>query len=188
LNDCSKFLFYFFLFLIKKSFLKKVHEWRAYNNDDEPARKGVSAGLWDVDNQAYVGKVFDGEIWRAARIQVPSPGSGTYGSLNGEYHFFQNGGYYLVNNPNYHYYWVDTYIYPWDLTNAVKVPMAVNGSFVLNVGRLQANGQVFINRANSLGFPYTPEGGMETYVKNYQTLVCDPRPANKCSKFIKVLI
>jgi hypothetical protein len=161
----------------------KVHEWRQYNNDDEPARKGVSAGLWDVDNQAYVGKIFDGDIWRAARIQVENPGRGIYASSGGNYAYFQTGGYYLVNNPNYHYYWVDTYLYPWSLTNAVKVPLAQNSTFVLNVARLQVNGQVQVNRANSFGFPYTPVGGVETFVKNYQTLVCDPRPANKCSKF-----
>jgi hypothetical protein len=162
-----------------------VHEWREYRNDDEPVRNGVSAGLWDVDNEAYVGKVYDGDIWRAARIQTNNPGSGTYGSMNGNYAFFPTGGYYLFNNPNYHYYWVDTFIYPQTLKNAVKVPMSINGTFVLNVGRAQVNGQVNVNRANSFGFPYTPEGGVEAYVKNYQTLVCDPRPANKCSKFLK---
>jgi hypothetical protein len=168
--------------------LNQVHEWREYNNDDEPARKGISAGLWDVDNQAYVGKIFDGVVFSAARIQINNPGSGTYGSLGRKYAHFPKGGYYLVNNPNYHYYWVDTFLFPWDLKNAVKIPVTSTSISALIVARIQINGQVFINRANPLGFPYTPEGGMLTYVKNYQTLVCDPRPANKCSKFIKVLI
>jgi hypothetical protein len=133
---------------------------------------------------AYVGKYFDGWIWNSGRVQTSEPGKGVYTFENGKLVNHPNGGQYLVDNPNNHYYWIDSPSRISSATNAVSVKVNNQSKIALYIGRLQVDGQVQIGTASDVGFAYADQNGALRYAKNFQILACDPRPANKCSKFL----
>jgi hypothetical protein len=160
-----------------------VHEWKAFNNDDAPTKDGIAAGLYDVDNMAYVGKGDVGTII-GARIQVSEPENGAYLMKSGKSYRQKNGAFYLVDNPNYHYYWVDSRAgtaHP----NAIVVKTAESSTVSSYIGRLQVDGKTNVGRASAvIGMVFVGSNGMAQVGKSYQVLVCDPKPVNPCSKFI----
>jgi hypothetical protein len=139
--------------------------------------------LYDVNNTAYVGKYFEGFVWRIARVQVSQPNRGIYLIKNGKLVNFPSGGYYLADNPNNHYYWIDLPEIISTATNAVTVKQNEQYPTISRVGRVQIDGQLQIGTANELGLANADEKGDLRYARSYQILVCDPRPANQCSEF-----
>jgi hypothetical protein len=159
-----------------------VHEWKSYNNDDAPVTDGVAAGLYDVDNMAYVGKGFNDIIDRVARIQVTEPGKGLYMSKSGLPFFQQSGGFYLYNNPNYDYHWVDA-TSEFMPSNIVRIKIGGPQSLDCYAGRLQVDGQTQVSLvAHTMGMFFF-DGNTEKVSLNYQVLACTPKPAYQCSKF-----
>jgi hypothetical protein len=131
---------------------------------------------------AYVGKINDGEVFRAARLQISQPGAGFYASSSGLLYYRESGGTYLYNNPKYSYYWIDSsrLLSP---PNAVYIPTTGPNSYGSYVTRLQVNGQTHVaNAFQRGGMYYVDEKGAERNSRNYQVLVCDPKPANPCSE------
>jgi hypothetical protein len=131
---------------------------------------------------AYVGKINDGEVFRAARLQTSQPGAGFYAASSGRPFFRESGGTYLYNNPNYSYYWIDSFSSLIPL-NAVYIPTAGPNSYGIHIARLQISGQTHVSIApQPTGIFYIDDKGVERIARNYQLLVCDPKPANPCSE------
>lgn len=134
----------------------------------------------------YVGKVNDGYHNKAAAVQVSQPGAGIYTTKSGAPFFVESGGYFLVNNPNYTYYWIDSFYKDPVPSNVVEARIAGPNSFLCFVGRVQVNGQIFMGiAAQGYGLTASAPNISQSLVYNYQVLVCDPKPSNPCSKFVK---
>lgn len=159
-----------------------VHEWKKFDETNNPEKDGLSAGLYDINNKAFVGKYFYDGSWNPGRVQTLKPKSGMYTLARGSIFYSEKDAYYLVNNPKYHYYWVDTYAFD-QVTNGVEIKYNDEGLMYSYVGRVQIDGQMQVAtvlRAVGLIFPRTD--GLQHYISSYQVLACDPLPNNPCSK------
>jgi len=159
-----------------------VHEWKKFDSSNSPDKDGISAGLFDINNKAYVGKAFYENMWNPGRIQTTKPNSGIYTMSRGSFHYSQDDAYYLVNNPKYHYYWVDTYAYD-QVPNGVEIKYTDEGLMYSYVGRIQINGQMEVATIlRAVGLLYPRSDGVQHYISSYQVLACDPEPANPCKQ------
>lgn len=143
---------------------------------------GIYAGLFDIDNKAYVGKTLFYGMWFVGRIQTSSPSPGIYTSGGSSLYYNKDNGYYLVNNPKYHYYWVDSYL---DnvVPNGVKVKLSDQGLMSIYIGRVQVDGQMQVATVSlPVGLSYSRADGVQDYVANFQILACEPIPVNACSE------
>lgn len=134
----------------------------------------------------YVGKYDFTDFWSIGRIQISQPNTGIYAFIN-EKVVYRTGGYYLKNNPNYNYHWIDVsaeeiYYVP----NSVTSKLTNQGAVLILIGRVQINGQVQIGSASDSGLIIPNKNNEMAYAKNFQILVCDPKPANPCSKFLNL--
>lgn len=149
-----------------------------YKNDDAPAKNGISAGLFEPNNVAYVGKA-ETTFWCPGRIQIVDQ-TGFYSTGKGGQTYLANGSYYLADNLNYTYYWS---VYKGELpSNAVHVRPLV-GAFTFPVVRAKVDGKTKIGyfiSPNPLGF-FPSENGNEM-LSDFEFLVCDPIPKYPCSK------
>jgi len=158
-----------------------VHDWKKLDGNNDPEKDGISAGFYDTNNKAFVGKV-QNDFFKPGRIQKTQPNSGGYSIFGGVSYYSKNDAYYLVNNPNYHYYWVDSFG-PNAVKNAVQVRTRPETLNYYSVGRLQIDGQMTVGPMTlPIGYFYTKANGLERFVTSYQVLACDPVPANPCKQ------
>ncbi|KAG5667263.1 hypothetical protein PVAND_015251 [Polypedilum vanderplanki] len=156
-----------------------INNWQPYKNDDAPAKNGISAGEYDCNNTAYVGKAKDGGVYYPGRIQISSQ-SGIYFAGNGKMVYRSNGSYYLVDNPNYTYYWV-----PFDgISSPNNTVYARNdvGSWKFAFGRININKKTQIGKVL---FPYlilSNDNENVTLYNDYEVLVCKPEPKYQCAQ------
>ncbi|KAG5668129.1 hypothetical protein PVAND_016081 [Polypedilum vanderplanki] len=156
-----------------------IHNWQPYNNDNAPAKNGISAGDFDCNNTAYVGKGNPNGPWRPGRIQTVGA-SGLYTVQKGAEFYVQNGSYYLVDNPNYTYKWKQ---FDGKLPdNAVNVRNNV-GNLYFAVTRIKTDGRVRIGKFMGLEaeFP-TLDGTSTKFYNDYEVLTCDPHPKYQCGQ------
>ncbi|KAG5672871.1 hypothetical protein PVAND_002959 [Polypedilum vanderplanki] len=158
-----------------------INNWQPYKNDESPVKNGVSAGEYDCNNTAYVGKINDTNqgVYVPGRIQI-SPKSGLIFTSNGQTFFNTNASYYLVDNLNHTYYWV-----PFDgntlPNNTVYVRNEV-GSWKYGIGRIKVNGHTEIGK---IAYPlmFIPDNmGYESAYTDYEVLVCIPEPKFQCGQ------
>ncbi|KAG5667239.1 hypothetical protein PVAND_015229 [Polypedilum vanderplanki] len=160
-----------------------VNNWQPYNNDDAPNKNGVSAGFYDCNNAAYVGKGKSLGIFIPGRIQTTTP-TGLFLNSGGKEIIMKNGTYYLVDNPNYTYRWgrFDNKL----PENAVYVRNDV-GNFHMPIARVKVNGRMKIGRMIFPAAGIANDDGIDQFHTNSEILVCDPWPKYKCAQQWKKL-
>ncbi|KAG5672141.1 hypothetical protein PVAND_002295 [Polypedilum vanderplanki] len=159
------------------------NKWLPYNNDNAPAQNGISAGLFDCENPAYVGKRETLGIVLPGRIQTTSPSS-FYTISAGKESFMSNGSFYLADNPNYSYYWVPC---SGEIPSNVVLINQPVGLLSMGISRVKVNGKMLIERF-LLPVSQSPgTDGMLTSYYDFEILVCDPWPKYKCAQQWKKL-
>mgnify|MGYP003449547166 CR=1 FL=1 len=162
--------------------LFQVHERKKFDESNSPEKDGISAGLYDINTKAYVGKFIYKEMYKPGRIQTTKPKPGIYTTARGANYYDDKNAYYLVNNPKYHYYWVDSFEDNF-IANAVSVKITDTGLMNFYIGRNQIDGQMQVAPiALSIGMMYPGYDGLEHFATSFQILACDPLPNNPCSK------
>ncbi|KAG5671056.1 hypothetical protein PVAND_001274 [Polypedilum vanderplanki] len=157
-----------------------INNWQPYKNDNAPSKNGISAGLHECGNHAYVGK---GKIssWIPGRIQTVGK-TGFYTMGKRSQAFLANGSYYLADNPNYTYYWQP---FRGSLpNNAVQVRPDI-GAITYPVIRVKIDGHVKIGyfvAPNSNGFFPSNDGTENEVINDFEFLVCDPVPKYHCEQ------
>ncbi|KAG5667237.1 hypothetical protein PVAND_015227 [Polypedilum vanderplanki] len=158
-----------------------INNWEQYNNDDAPAKNGISAGEYDCNNTAYVGKAKRVPIFTPGRIQI-HPQKGFFLTNNP---FITNTSYYLVDNRNYNYYWV-----PANGNNPPNNTVYVrsdSGTWKFGIGRVKTNGQMKIGKILYPVMTVSNDNGPPSFFNDFEILVCDPWPKYKCAQQWKKL-
>ncbi|KAG5676535.1 hypothetical protein PVAND_006361 [Polypedilum vanderplanki] len=154
-----------------------IHSWVEYKG--ESSINGVSAGFYDCNNTAYVGKVMIASVhWILGRIQTVG-NSGIYTSISGRLAYIQNGSSFLVDNPNYSYYWVD--YKGKSPNNAVRVRTATS-IFSMPIGRTKINGKMNLGMVIDPSANFLNDNGIDETHTNFEILVCDPWPKFQCGQ------
>jgi hypothetical protein len=155
-----------------------VNNWVPYNNDNAPAENGISAGQYDCDNEAYVGKA-KAAHWMPGRIQTGGE-SGFYATGKTGQTYLSSGSFYLADNPSYNYYWQE---FKGTLpSNAVQVRSDV-GALTYPVVRAKIDGKMTVGFYIAINsFAFMPSDSGNQVLADYELLLCDPIPKYQCGK------
>ncbi|KAG5667267.1 hypothetical protein PVAND_015254 [Polypedilum vanderplanki] len=156
-----------------------INNWQPYKNDDAPAKNGISAGEYDCNNTAYVGKANPSMTYSPGRLQIIDPKGVYVTESRKEILITDNSSYYLADNLNYSYYWVN---FQEKLPeNAVFVRS--DGPIAIAIARVSLNGHMTIGYTiQPLALFPTNDGQSDEYVSDFEVLVCDPWPKYQCSQ------
>ncbi|KAG5667347.1 hypothetical protein PVAND_015330 [Polypedilum vanderplanki] len=156
-----------------------INNWQLYKNDDAPVKYGISAGEFDCNNTAYIGKATPFSLTFPGRVQVIN-NTGIYVlSQKKEVLINDNTSFYLANNLNYTYYWVD---FEGTVPQNSVFSRSSNG-FFFAVTRVKRNGYVRIGyTVPPFGTFPNEDGTNDESDSNFEVLVCDPWPKYQCAQ------
>ncbi|KAG5666148.1 hypothetical protein PVAND_017662, partial [Polypedilum vanderplanki] len=153
-----------------------INKWAEYKGEDSV--NGVSAGLYDCGNTAYVGKGCCNNFTVPGRIQTVG-NKGLYLAERAKAGYLPNGSYYLVDNPNYSYYWV---AYNWKTPSNAVLVRSPPSPVTTAIGSLKINGHMQIGFVVDPVGNFLTENGFVTAFTNFEILVCDPWPKYQCNQ------
>ncbi|KAG5667238.1 hypothetical protein PVAND_015228 [Polypedilum vanderplanki] len=164
-----------------------IHNWQPYNNDDAPAKNGISAGEHDCGNTAYVGYGNPANLIRPGRLQIIDKKGIYLLHKKTEVYLNDSSVYYLLNNHHYTYKWVTYDGNNKVLQNAVFTKNS-NRSLKLPIARVKTNGHIHIGFfVSPIAYFPTNDGKDDEVHIDFEILVCDPWPKYKCTQQWKKL-
>ena len=142
-------------------------KWKPYHLDDEPSKYGIKSGIYELDDQAFIGRGIIKNTITFGRIKIDGK-PGFYTQMGGEQSFNNNPKeiWYLVKNPDCKYAWVDA-----DDESQKK--------FVIDIGSDEIGIRVFIPRYSAVppmrgGLFYWDDALASLKIRNitFQKLTC----------------